>query len=86
MSSVIHLEDCASPTVRLFGRRLKDRRRDLGMTQGAICERTGISVPYISSVERAQANPTLETIEKLAGAVGLEPWVMIRPSETASDR
>jgi len=49
------------------------------MTQQQIYEQTGIAPGYVSHVENARANPTLAMIEKLAQAVGLEAWAMIRP-------
>lgn len=75
----IRLDDCAHPVARLFGQRLKGRRKALGLTQGQLFDRTGINNGYISQVENGRANPTLDMILKLADAVGLEAWAMLRP-------
>lgn len=64
---------------QLFGERLKERRRALGLTQAQVFEQTGITAAYISLVERGQANPTLDMMVKLAESVGAEAWDMIRP-------
>ncbi len=64
---------------QLFGERLKERRRALGLTQAQVFERTGITAAYVSLVERGQANPTLDMMVKLAESVGAEAWDMIRP-------
>ena len=79
MTETIYLNDCSSPTVRLFGKRMKQRRRELQLTQVQIFERTGVASTYLSMIENGRANPTIETIEKLAGSVGLEVWAMLRP-------
>jgi transcriptional regulator with XRE-family HTH domain len=78
MTKTIHLDDCLSSTVRLFGKRMKQRRRELRLTQVQIFERTGIAATYLSMIENGRANPSLDTVEKLARAVGLEAWEMLR--------
>ncbi|WP_426280772.1 helix-turn-helix domain-containing protein [Sphingomonas sp. NFX23] len=78
MTKAIYLDDCLSPTVRLFGKRMKQRRRELRLTQVQISERTGIAATYLSMIENGRANPSLDTVEKLARAVGLEAWEMLR--------
>lgn len=75
----IRLDDCAHPVTRLFGQRLKERRKALGLTQGQLFDKTGINNGYISQVENGRANPTLDMILKLADAVELEAWAMLRP-------
>jgi transcriptional regulator with XRE-family HTH domain len=55
------------------------------LTQGQLFEQTGITAAYISQIERAQANPTLDMMVKLAQAVGLEAWDMIRPENENLD-
>lgn len=79
MTEAIYLDDCISPTARLFGGRMKQRRRELGLTQSQIFEQTGVAPSYLSAVENGRVNPTLNTIDKLARSVGLEAWAMLRP-------
>lgn len=81
----IRLDDCAHPVARLFGQRLKERRKALGFTQGQLFDRTGINNGYISQVENGRANPTLDMILKLAEAVESEAWAMLRPDAPASE-
>jgi len=80
----IRLDDCVHPIARLFGRRLKERRKALGLTQGQLFARTGINNGYISQVENGRANPTLDMILKLADAVEVEAWAMLRPDAPLS--
>jgi transcriptional regulator with XRE-family HTH domain len=56
------------PAVRL-GRRLRMSRRRLGLTQDAVSGRTGLSKSFLSQVEAGRANPTLESLQRLAEAV-----------------
>ncbi|MEU6854757.1 helix-turn-helix domain-containing protein [Actinacidiphila alni] len=54
--------------VRL-GRRLRMSRRRLGLTQDAVSGRTGLSKSFLSQLESGRANPTLESLHRLAEAV-----------------
>ena len=42
------------------------------MTQEALAERSGLSYKFIGEIERGKGNPTVETLERLALALGLE--------------
>lgn len=56
----------------LNGDRILLSRRDLDMNQDALAAAVGVSQGYISGIERgAVKNPTLEVMEKLAGALGV---------------
>ena len=81
MPKYLELEDYTQPVARLFGERLKQRRRALSLTQAQLFEQTGITAAYISFIERGRANPTLDMMVKLAEAVGAEAWDMIRPTQ-----
>lgn len=53
-----------------IGRLLAERRRELGYTQTRLAARSGIHQADISKIERAEANPTLETLAALTTALG----------------
>ena len=42
------------------------------MTQEALAERSGLSYKFIGEVERGKGNPTLETLHRLAVALGVD--------------
>ena len=58
-------------------RRLRAKRN---LSQKALAERSGVSVSYVSMLERAQRSPPLETIEKLARALGVPPSTLLGKS------
>ncbi len=60
-------------TKRLIGARIKSLRRGRGLTQEKVAERTGLSVNYLSRIERGLENPTLDTLLGLAKALKVEP-------------
>ncbi len=45
---------------------LKARRKQAGLSQGELSEKTGVSEAQISEMERGIANPTLSILEKIA--------------------
>ena len=51
---------------------MKRIREKKNMSQGDIFRATKIERAYISNLEAGRQNPTLETIEKIAGALGVE--------------
>ena len=55
-----------------LGQRLKELRAARDMSQEQLAERAGVNVTYLSSVERAKENPTLDMLEKLADALEVE--------------
>ena len=57
---------CISNLRVLFGKRLKYLRRLKDLTQEQLAEKTGISVEFLSNVERGINAPSFETLEKLA--------------------
>jgi transcriptional regulator with XRE-family HTH domain len=55
-------------------RRLRSKK---GLSQKALADNIGISVSYVSMLERGQRSPPLETIEKMARALKVSPAVLL---------
>lgn len=49
-----------------------DARKQTGMTQKELSERTGIAQGDISKLEKGNANPSLKTIQRLAKGLGMK--------------
>jgi len=58
--------------VEAVGKVIRQRRKALKITQSHLAELAGISVNSLYKIERGEANPTLELIEKIAEVLGLE--------------
>lgn len=52
-----------------LGKQVMERRKRLKLSQAALSKQTGLSIARISEIERAIANPTLETLLVLADAL-----------------
>lgn len=48
-----------------------DARRQSGLTQKELSERTGITQGDISKLERGNANPSIRTLQRLASGMGM---------------
>ena len=51
--------------------RLRELRSERGLRLKDVAETAGISVPYLSDLERGRTNPSLETLQTLAGAYNI---------------
>ena len=59
------------------GTEIKSRRLSRRMSQGALAAKAGLSVSYISMLERGQRSPPLDTIELLAKALHVKPLELL---------
>jgi transcriptional regulator with XRE-family HTH domain len=67
-----------------FGERVKELRRASGTSQEAFADHCGYARSYMSRVERGRANPSLDAIEALATALGVEEKQLFEtPAPTA---
>ncbi|MBI2169256.1 MAG: helix-turn-helix transcriptional regulator [Actinobacteria bacterium] len=57
-----------------------------GTTQAELARRAGTSQPTVAAYEAGKKSPTLRTLARLAGAVGLEAVVDFVPPLTREDR
>lgn len=60
-----------------LGALIRKRRKQLGLTLQALCDEAGLSVGYLSQVERGQSTPSLGTLAQIAQglSVGLEYFI-----------
>jgi y4mF family transcriptional regulator len=56
----------------LVGQAIRDRRKELGITQPHLAEVAGISTNTLYKLEKGQGNPTLDVLTKLAEVLGME--------------
>ena len=54
-----------------FGKRIRALRRHAGLTQEQLAEVAGISVDFLSLVERGICAPSFDNLEKLTRALNL---------------
>ncbi len=62
---------------KAFRSNLQALRQKKNLTQQALADKAGISVAYVSLLERGERTPPLQTIETLASALGVKPLDLV---------
>ena len=62
-----------------LGQRVKEFRLSLNMSQTELAERARIRQPLVSKMERGRGNPTLDSIERIATALGVNAIQLLGP-------
>jgi transcriptional regulator with XRE-family HTH domain len=65
----------------VIGDRLRDLREEKNLSQGEIEKRTGLLRCYISRVENNHTVPAIETLEKMARAMGVPIYALFYEGE-----
>lgn len=60
-----------------LGVRISQLRMKAGMTQAKLAEGSDLSVDSISRIERGDRAPSLESLEKIAEALGIDPGELL---------
>ena len=62
----------ASPSV------LKQLREEKGLSQDTLADKAGLHRTYISLLESGKRIPSLDTLEKIAIAINIEPYLLVK--------
>ena len=63
--------------VKVFGTNVKRYRQALGISQEAFAEKCGMHRTYISAIECFRRSISLENIQRIADALGVEPYRLL---------
>ncbi|SEA42654.1 Helix-turn-helix [Arachidicoccus rhizosphaerae] len=61
---------------------VKSRRESLQVTQETLADLSGVGLRTLKQFESGKGNPTLATLQKLAGALGMEVTLKIKEQKT----
>jgi len=67
------------------GKRLRDVRQHLGLTQPELGERAHMAAAEISKIENGRRTPTLETLERLTRALGVTVQDVVTPAPQSDE-
>ncbi|MGE6227612.1 helix-turn-helix domain-containing protein [Paenibacillus chitinolyticus] len=65
----------------LIGVAIRDLRKSKGLSQGKLADLVDTQASYISAVERGEKNVTVETLTKIAAALGENLFEMLNPNK-----
>ena len=70
-----------------IGERLRLAREERSVTQMELAGRTGVAHSTVVRIERGQARPRIETVGKLAEALGVDPkWLAFGDEPERTER
>ena len=70
--------------IKVFGTNVRSYREAKDLSQEAFADKCGLHRTYISSIERFQRNVSLENIQKIADAFGIEAYKLLQEPEKSS--
>ena len=56
---------------RLLGETVRAKRKEKGLSQEKLAEKSDLSTVFISRIERGEESPTLDNLVKIARALGV---------------
>lgn len=66
---------------KTFGDNVKSYRLKLKLSQEKFAELCGLHRTYISDIECYQRNVSLDTVQKIASAINIESYLLIKETE-----
>lgn len=60
-----------------LGRRVRDRRLELGLSQEHLAETSALHRTFIGSIERGERNPSLVSLVRISAALELDPGTLL---------
>lgn len=70
----------------VLGARIRNRREDLALGQEAMALEAGLHRTYVTSLERGQRNPSLETLCKVASALRTDVGTLVAGLQAVDGR
>lgn len=69
-----------------MARLLREHREAAGLSMNAVAAKAGLSHAMISRVEHELRKPTLDTLLRIAGALNIDLWPLLKKAEAAAER
>jgi len=70
-----------SSILTALGKNIKSYRKQLGMTQEDLAKRAGVNRSHLAMIENSRHNVLVETIERLAQALGVTAGDLLRKND-----
>jgi transcriptional regulator with XRE-family HTH domain len=62
----------------ILAKNMRRLRAERGFSQEALAHECGINRTYLSAVERAERNVSIDNIGRIATGLGVEPWTLLQ--------
>jgi transcriptional regulator with XRE-family HTH domain len=67
----------------IVGRNIRRLRRERGLSQEELADEIGVHRTFMGGVERGERNLTLQTLERLAQRLGVDPVSLLKEPDRA---
>ena len=67
-----------------IARLIREKRESAGLSMNALAAKAGLSHSMISRVEHELRKPTLDTLLRIAGALNIDLWPILKKAETVA--
>ena len=74
-----------SDIIKLLGQRIRNYRTEKGLSQEKLAELSGCHPTYIGQIERGEKNATVESVGKIASALGVSLSRLFEKLECATE-
>lgn len=64
---------------KLLALNIRLRRVELDITQEELALRADLSQAYLSGIERSKRNPSIDTVQSIATALGIPAYELLKP-------
>ena len=64
--------------MKKIGEEIKRRRKLLNITQKTLSELAGVGINTLTKIERGEANPTIDVLDKILNTLGMEINVTVK--------
>ena len=69
---------------KFLGQNIRLYRESMGFSQELLAEKAGISAPYLSSLERGEKWPGVDTLAGIALGLDVKPYDLFKPENVVS--
>lgn len=64
---------------RVIAQNVRRLRKAKGFSQESFADACGLHRTYVGAIERAERNVSVDNIERMADALGLDGWELLKP-------
>ncbi|WP_338062605.1 helix-turn-helix transcriptional regulator [Bradyrhizobium elkanii] len=72
------MPSCRMKLRRLVAKNLRYLRQEGGLSQEELADRAGLNRNYIGMIEREENAPTVDALEQISAALGIDPVVFFQ--------
>lgn len=72
------MPETSSTAVKIFGSRVRERRRLLGLSQEDVAHLADVHVTNYGRIERGASGPNFSTLLKIASVLAIDPGELVR--------